>query len=282
MADAVVHQYQLLHADPGLRITFQPGKGRALVVNFMTFGPHQRGWDIPDYGVPDQLSEAGQHNVLHIKDMTGGYYTHPGQIRTIVDTLSALQKDHRFEKLVSFGNSMGGYGAILFNRWVPFDATIAGTPVVDLGPLTRRIDPRGDRILWNVHDQAEGTSILGTAAACKRLYMFYPLSTPDLAHAALFPQSDTVHHFAFPAGPHAIFVPMLKKFGVGALIRRVLADDPAAVARLVAQYGGFDRSQGADEDVIADLAEAPELPQLSINETPAEMAEIRERTGSAA
>ena len=280
MADAVVHQYQLLHADPGLRITFQPGQDRALVVNFVTFGTHQRGWEIPDVGMPDQLSEAGQHNVLHIKDMTGSYYTHPGQIQTIVETLSALQKEHRFEKLVSFGNSMGGYGAILFNRWVPFDATIAGTPPIDLGLLARRIDPRCDRIMWNVHPQAEGTSILGTASSCKRLFLFYPLNTPDAAHAAMFPVNETTHNFAFPTGGHAIFGPMLKDFGVGALVRRVLADDPAAVARLVAQYGGFDRSKGPDATLIERLTAAPALDQVAPTESAEEIAFKRAQTGS--
>lgn len=99
------------HLSGRLRITSLEGSDPRLVVSFAGVGKP---------GDPQQVEEfvasgrqGGRNHVLFVADTLRSWYNDPGIRDEIIAAVDAYRREHGIERTVTFGNSMGGYGAVL-------------------------------------------------------------------------------------------------------------------------------------------------------------------------
>ncbi|NRR92003.1 hypothetical protein HSX10_10540 [Winogradskyella undariae] len=114
------------------------GHSKILLVSF---GGIKQGMGIPIYEFYNVFKDIGCDKV-YIKDVNQAWY-HKGVNREIDDIKKLkelLQKiiiKGAYEKVIFIGNSMGGYGAILFGALLNVDSVIAFSPQTFIGKINR-------------------------------------------------------------------------------------------------------------------------------------------------
>lgn len=102
----------LFHASDRVRATALPGSEPRLVVSFTGVGapgPHGQAEEFVG------ASHMGERNhVLFVADCQRSWYNAPGVYEEILDLVQSYKRTHAIKDVVTLGESMGGYGAILF------------------------------------------------------------------------------------------------------------------------------------------------------------------------
>ncbi len=125
---APVGEPQMIHRDRGLAVAWLPGRSSRLVLVFLSI---QRKALHPDrLEFRANASDQGQDHVLFINDRWWSWYSRPG----LRDKLAALVRKviaaQGIETVWSIGNSMGGFGAILFRDRLPISKVVAFVPQI--------------------------------------------------------------------------------------------------------------------------------------------------------
>jgi pimeloyl-ACP methyl ester carboxylesterase len=117
---------RLIHRDRDLAIAWQPGSSTRLVLVFISIRPgalhpgQLEFWSI--------ASDHGRNHVLFINDRERSWYSAPGLRERIADEVRRFVARHGIEEIWSIGNSLGGYGAILFCDRLPISKVVAFVP----------------------------------------------------------------------------------------------------------------------------------------------------------
>ncbi|GAB4285168.1 MAG: hypothetical protein Kow0058_04380 [Roseovarius sp.] len=99
------------HESARLRATYLPGRGRRLVVSFAGIGKPDAHRQSEEFVASSH--QDGRNHVLFVADTLRSWYNDPGIREEIVALVDAYRRRHAIEDTVTFGNSMGGYGAVL-------------------------------------------------------------------------------------------------------------------------------------------------------------------------
>jgi pimeloyl-ACP methyl ester carboxylesterase len=174
---------QILIDDEDLRITFLPGNlpEGAAIVSFAGVGHGLGGIQIEEFartltGVPRQ------HDIYFVIDKHRSWYNRASDKLEAV--LLALVTGR---KLVTLGNSMGGFGALLFaTRWPGCEAAIAFVPQYSVDPRVVPTEHRYDQWVNAITEWRFSTCMGDARPGCQRL-VFFGLGQPhDLVHYAHF------------------------------------------------------------------------------------------------
>lgn len=129
---APVGEAQLIHRDRDLAVAWLPGSSARLVLVFISI---RHGALHPDrlefWGV---ASDRGRNHVLFINDRVRSWYSRPGQRDRIAGVVRRFVAEHGIDTIWSIGNSMGGYGAILFSDRLRISKVIAFVPQLLMTP----------------------------------------------------------------------------------------------------------------------------------------------------
>lgn len=188
--------------DETLRIRWLPGRTRAMVAVF-TGHAHGFGAQPMDEFVTS-ASANGKNSVLFISDLTQSWYSLPGLWERIVRAIRGICRVEKIETLVSLGNSMGGYGALLLPRDLPVRRAMAFCPQVSMDPRVIRETRWPDAQVQ--HATLPARSIADTIAQTKtHYYLTAGRRAPrDLAQLSLMPTHKRVHTWVLERGGHNV------------------------------------------------------------------------------
>ena len=102
----------LFYASEQVRATAIKGSGHRLVVSFTGVGKPDTREQAEEFVNTSHM--GGRNHVLFVADTLRSWYNAPGTYEEILDLVESYKRTHKIKEVVTFGNSMGGYGAIIF------------------------------------------------------------------------------------------------------------------------------------------------------------------------
>ncbi len=208
----------VLSQDDELLIKWLPGTSRHLVLAF-TGIRHQLGGLPMDEFIGTASDNASNH-VLFISDLKRSWYSSARLMDKIVEAVTGFIAKHNIANTVAIGNSMGGYGAILFAELLPVSKVVAFVPQVSMHPDVL-LETR-----WIKHRPYFGAELppsLAPVIARSKAYFFLFFgvnSEADAAHAALLSKQPRLSLFMLQNCGHDVGA-FLKNAG---LLTPVFAD----------------------------------------------------------
>ena len=207
---------EIAFQDESLLVKWLPGTSRHLVLAF-TGIQHGLG-GLPQDEFIGSASDNTRNHVLFISDLKRTWYSSLHLVDKVVETVKSFIAKHNIAKTTAIGNSMGGYGAILFAAHLPVQKVIAFAPQISMHPdvllETRWIECRahfGPVLPVSVCPSIEGSST--------RFFLFFGAeSQADAAQAALLPTVANLSVLTLHKCGHDVAA-FLKKAG---LLRPVL------------------------------------------------------------
>jgi hypothetical protein len=184
---------RILYQSPRLRAVYQPAESEWLAFSFNG----------------GEFSEAGERffgdtyfakrNIAAIGFVDNDSRWFPREdMQAALQAIRAAVPDGSYRRSVTYGVSMGAYGALKYGRMLGAHAALAFGPQWSINPaLVARFDDRYERFFDPVmHAGME----IGADDLCPNNYIFFdPLFSPDVNHAALISRhpdvSCTVHTF---------------------------------------------------------------------------------------
>ena len=225
---------QTLVQDDDLQIRCLPGNGTGLVLVF-TGVRHGLG------GVPldefiGSASDAGQKHVLFISDMRRSWYSRSGLVDRILGIVRNYCANHAIDHIQTLGNSMGGYGALLFCRHLKVDLACAISPQISMHP--DRIDERR----WSWHRRDFGPDLAQTAVeglgslATRAVVVFGRDEARDSAQMRLIPALPNLTLRGLRGCGHDLARRMKDARLYGPLFAAILGNDMEALDRVCTTY----------------------------------------------
>ena len=173
---------QVLIDDDDLRITFRLGNlpEGAAIVSFAGIGLGLGGIQIEEFA-RTLTGRPRQHDLYFIIDKNRSWYNRASdKLEAVLLPLVAGRK------LVTLGNSMGGFGALLFaTRWPGCEAAIAFVPQYSVHPRVVPTEHRYDQWVNAITDWRFPTCMGDVLPSCRRVVLFglgQPLDMPHYAH----------------------------------------------------------------------------------------------------
>lgn len=227
-------QIETLLQDDDLQIRRLPGSGAGLVLVFTGVKHGLGGVPLDEFAGTAQ-GGAGNH-VLFISDMKRTWYSRAG----LVDRILSLVKDycarHGLLRIQTLGNSMGGYGALLFCRFLPVDLACAISPQISMHP---------DRIAerrWSQHRADFGpdlalSAVEGFGTLPTRAVVLYGQSEArDRAQMRLIPALPNLTQRGLRGCGHDV-ARRLKEAGLyGQVFPAILTNDIAGLDRICTDF----------------------------------------------
>ncbi|MCK0168548.1 hypothetical protein MWU52_13365 [Jannaschia sp. S6380] len=230
--NAAPRPVETVYEDAELTLRLLPGTAHRLVVVF-TGRKAGFGGQPPDE-FAGSASHGGENSVLFVTDRQASWYAAPGLWRKIVRMVREVRASVGALEVMTLGNSMGGYGALLLPRDLRVARAIAFSPQVTLD--------RGllDDARWpEIADEMPERCVADTFAGTRTQYYLTAGAgcAEDVAHLALVPEGKRVHRWVLPRGRHNV-AGALKEAGLLArVIDAILRGRRTRVDALYARYG---------------------------------------------
>lgn len=207
--------------DEELTLRWLPGTTRRLIVVFTGVRAGFGGAPLDEFA--GSASRQGENNVLFVTDRRGTWYSAPGLWSRIVRLIRYLRKSEAIEEIVTLGNSMGGYGALLLPQDLKVRRAIAFSPQLTLDRALTD-DARWPDIMKR-YGRMPARNVGETFATTRSQYYLTAGGgcREDVDHLGFAPESRRVHRWILPKGKHNL-AGTLKDAGllydvVGAIIR---------------------------------------------------------------
>lgn len=207
--------------DEELMLRWLPGSTRRMVVVFTGVKAGFGGAPLDEFA--GSASDSGHNNVLFVTDRRATWFAAPGLWRRIVKLIRYLRKTEGIEEVVTLGNSMGGYGALLLPHALRVRRAIAFSPQLTMDraliddtrwpDIQKRFGAPSVRNVGETFADTRTQYYLTAGGGCRE----------DVEHLGFAPEISRVHRFVLPKGRHNI-AGALKDAGIlheviGALIR---------------------------------------------------------------
>ncbi len=131
------------------------------------------------------LAKLGSSAVFVRDEACRWYQYGPDELQPIVDTIHAVRAEVGARRLVCLGNSMGGFGALLFGAWLGADAILSIVPQTAIEPEVT--EALGDTRYWSYQKDIPAYphgDLLKEAPATGRVVMCWGVNHPlDCVHA---------------------------------------------------------------------------------------------------
>lgn len=122
-----------LYEDENLRLGFLPGNSNELILAITGIG-HRIGANQTEEFVRS-ASADGERNVLFVVDKKRSWFTQPGVIENTCEHSMRIMQRLGCDSVATVGSSMGGYGAILFSKFLPVSNAVAFAPQYSMNRL---------------------------------------------------------------------------------------------------------------------------------------------------
>ena len=187
----------------------------------------------------------GGNSVVFVSDRKGIWFTAPGMTDQIVATVRALHARIGAPPLITVGNSMGGYGAILFAQPLGARAAIAFGPQFSIRPGAVAGETRWQgaarRSFGTLPDLGEA---LTHDIPC---LITHGLSEDDRFQAAAFPEAEHIAHVVYPRLNHNTARAIRKAGALSAIFEAGFAGDLDRMSRIAEDVGGTPRAAAEAE-----------------------------------
>ncbi|WP_428927406.1 hypothetical protein [Marinibacterium sp. SX1] len=223
----------VIRDDADLRINHFQGDSDVAVVAFTGIG-HGMGAIQQDEFVGTAIG-AERNHVISVIDRDRSWYSAPDIQKRILSTLLDLKARLGVARMVCLGNSMGGYGALLFAERLGADTAIAFVP-----QYTMRLD-FGER-RWGEFRPAMHEDNLDTlgphlTGRTRAFAVFGAEDLRDRMHVTRIRDNCIARVHLVAGSDHNNLTVFLKRQGVLApLIAAMIAGDHGQVARLLAPF----------------------------------------------
>lgn len=191
---------ETIHEDADLRLRWLKGASRRLVVCFT--GRHHEFGGQPMDEFAASAHENGTHNVLFVSDLQQSWYSRPGLWARILRLIDMVRSDNAIQEVVTLGNSMGGFGALLLPRDMRVCRAIGFCAQVSMDPSVIKEDrwPAAQRRFGTLPSSNIAASVPKTDT---HYYLVSGRSAPkDLAQMALMPRIPRVRTWALSGAGH--------------------------------------------------------------------------------
>lgn len=118
--------------DDDLVVRYWPGREKRLVLSFT--GILRNEDDSPSNEFGKACWSSGKNHVLFITDMGRSYYSALALRDRIIGIVQRFQYENGITAIHTVGNSMGGYGAIVFSDFLQVRTCAAFVPAISLKP----------------------------------------------------------------------------------------------------------------------------------------------------
>ncbi len=226
--------------DAELEVVWQDGRSDTLVVSFTGIGIKDPPQQMHEF--PGTASRSGLNHVAFVTDRRRSWFNRPGLVARSADAVLNRARQVGIKRIVTLGNSMGGYAAILFAAPLGADRAISFVPQFTMD----------DRVLrekrWQNY-KAEMTdfsvpSLADCMAGPTRFYVLHGGAGRDRKHYLRFPTGPNIDHYILPRRTHAAATRMKEAGRLDPLIAALQNEDHTDVARIMAAEGAHRRDPG--------------------------------------
>lgn len=233
---SVAPAVETVFRDEGLLLRWLPGRARRLVVVFTGRKAGFGGQPLDEFA--GSAAGGGENNVLFVTDRRASWYAAPGLWRQIVKLIRFLRRSESIAEIVTLGNSMGGYGALLLPRDLRVARAIAFSPQLT---LDRDLvdDARWPDVAARFGPLPAGD--LGATFAATRTQYYVTAGgacREDVAQLSRLPEMARVRRWVLPGGRHNLAADLKAADLLSPVIEALLRGRPARVDALYARYAG--------------------------------------------
>jgi tetratricopeptide (TPR) repeat protein len=188
---------EILYRSPALEVRrVAAGDGRRQVVTFDSYHePH--GLDRPGFGEAFFLSEGV--TAIHVLSHANDWFQ-TSEIRDIIQIIRT--ESAAAERLLAYGSSMGGYGALRFAGAIGAHAALALSPQYSLDPRKVPFETRwsADQRRIRFREEIDGTIVAGP----RMILAYDPGIEADRRHAELVAAAIPAELLPFPRAGHPV------------------------------------------------------------------------------
>lgn len=229
----------------GLEIRALPGQGDSAVVVFGSLaGNFAKGGHLEFAG---SASGGGARTSIFVRDRRKRWFQDPGTMETVCRVVTGYAQRRGITQLMTLGDSMGGYGAVVFARPLGARLALAFSPQADVAPAAIPGDDRWLNLRAAIPECTLGPvgDWMGPDVS---YYILHGRRGMDILHWSRFPQGHHIHHFLIGGMEHSVS-PILKQEGrLAPIVELALADDAPALTALLAQNHGRPRGPGESRE----------------------------------
>ena len=123
---------ETIYENANLRLTLLPGGNKRLIVSFTGVGREMGGIQTDEF--IGTASAKGKNTVLFVTDKKCTWFNSSDVFANTLQTIFKIQDRMQPRQTVTLGNSMGGFGAMLFARLIGAQKSIAFSPQATIDP----------------------------------------------------------------------------------------------------------------------------------------------------
>ncbi len=222
--------------DPPLHLDYLPGRSGLLVLAFSGVG--DRNELVPTPEATRLTGWDGENHVLFIGDASRSWMNAPGLAEKLCVAVDALVERIKPERIVAFGNSMGGSAALIFASLRKLDAVLAIVPQYsvkrDLVPEEKRWMHFREHITEWPHPAVPPLS-----SGRGDIMVLHGGEDREIIHARRFSFGPTVDHYVVPQYGHALALCLKNTRALRPLMTQVLTGNMPEARKVVEAAGGL-------------------------------------------
>ncbi|MEL7280926.1 MAG: hypothetical protein AAFY35_16705 [Pseudomonadota bacterium] len=228
MTQMALAQPTLFYSSDRVRATSMPGTEPRLVVSFTGVGKPDTREQSEEFVNTSHM--GGRNHVLFVADTLRSWYNGPGVYEEILDLVESYKRTHKIQEVVTFGNSMGGYGAIIFagalgaKSCLSFSAQYSADPKV-VPEEERWMEYRG-KIAHFTRPPMETT----LSDECI-YFVVHGGGDREKPHWSRFPRADNFNHYLADQVGHALGKKMKAAGQISAITQCAILARPVAFRR---------------------------------------------------
>ena len=223
-------QPQLVKAPVPLVAHYLPGTGRRLVVSLAGVGGASDVHRAQPMEFIGTASGRGENHVLFIADVSRSWMNAPGLAENIVKLIESYRDAHRVTEVVTMGNSMGGFAALVLPDLIPIKTAISFSPQFSMNPSTVPTEARWEKHQRNIRVWRFGD--VGDLAQKDTQYFILHGDHPmEAAHWMRFRQHSRAHHYIVRGSGHGLAAQLRKRLILQRVIDAAIAHKPRQVRK---------------------------------------------------
>ncbi|MEQ9242446.1 hypothetical protein [Roseovarius indicus] len=204
----------VFHQSDRVKATSLAGREPRLVVSFTGVGKPGARYQAEEFVRSSR--QNGRNHVLFVSDTLRSWYNDPGLFEEILDVVGRYRQDHGITETVTFGNSMGGYGAIVFAGRLGAKSCLAISPQYSVDPA---VVPEEER--WKIYRERIVTftrpPLADTLEPDCTYFVLHGGGKVERPHWSRFPVCPNLHHYIIGKVGHGVG----KRLKSAGLINRV-------------------------------------------------------------
>lgn len=219
-----------------LYLDYMPGRSKLLVLAFTGVGDRKE--EIPSPEAIRLTGWDGENHVLFISDASRSWMNADGLVETLQAAIAALVQQIQPERIVAFGNSMGGTAALVYASLDRVDSVLAIVPQysvkADLVPEERRwMHFRCNIATWRF------PAVPDLSRRDTAVMILHGGEAREIIHAKRFRTGPNTDHYVVPQFGHALARCLKGSRHLRPLMRHVFNGEMAEARAVVESAGGL-------------------------------------------